>query len=54
MSDSYSVPSNWLANSCLSESDETLILAPSCLNSDFRCKIFIYQCQIHMQQLQID
>ena len=35
MSDPYSVPSNRPVKSSSSESDEILILAPNCLNSDF-------------------
>ena len=36
------------------KSGEILIMAPNCLNFDFRYKIFKWQCQIHIQNLQID
>ena len=36
------------------KSGEILIMAPNCLNFDFRYKIFKWQWQIHIQHLQID
>ena len=54
MPDLYSAPSNWLVYSFSSNSDEILILAPSCLNPDFRYKIFKYQRQIRIQHLQMN
>ena len=53
-SDWYSAYLSWLVYTFSSKSDDILILALNCINIGFRCRIYKYQCQICIQQLQID
>ena len=54
MSDSYLAPSNRVAYTFPSKPDEVSILAPNCLNIEFRYKVFKNKCQIRIQHLQIE